>query len=694
MLLSPNMNASCDSRRSGVPRSPFCLALSVALLGALATPALAKHVRHAPRAQDEAKTHTAQEADLLRVNGKAEAFLMSRDAIRVGDSAKLARLAPQVRGYPLEPYLQFWQVRYRLEDRSPEELRAFLERNEGTVLAEQLRLDWLKLLGSRAQWQLFAEQRARLVNDDPDIACYALQSRGREAGDEALVEPLKVFWLAPRDLPEGCVAVAQQLRASGRLGSESIWQRFRVLSEAGRAMTARRLVEWLPPSEAPSMRRLEQAFDQPLKVLIQPGSLESRAARELLLVAYAQVARSDPSQAAGRFTEALRAGAMRESFSAEERAYVWGQIAAAAARKHMPEALDWFSQADETALSDDQLAWRVRSALRAGAWRDVSAAIERMSARARADSCWAYWQARSLKAQGRSEEARNQFAALAGETNYYGRLAAEEIGLPMQLPPKAPAVTQAELNEAAAVPGLQRALALFALGMRTEGIREWNWALRGMDDRRLLAAAELASANEIWDRAIATADRTFSLHDFSLRYPAPHREIFAEQARMRALDEPWVLGLVRQESRFIAAAKSSAGAAGLMQLMPATARWVARQLGMKSYSSAKIHSIDLNAAMGTYYLRHVLDSLDGQPVLASAAYNAGPNRARAWLDAKPLEGAIYIESIPFGETRDYVKKVMTNAVYYSAVLGGRPFSLKEKLGFVARRSMVAANVGP
>jgi len=360
----------------------------------------------------------------------------------------------------------------------------------------------------------------------------------------------------------------------------------------------------------------------------------------------------------------------------------------------MPEAVDWFAAADDTALNDDQLGWRVRIALRTGSWSEVRTAVERMTPRGRSEPTWIYWQALALKALGNTEDANGLFALIAGDANYYGRLASEELGLALQLPPKAPAPTSEELEQAASVPGLQRALALFALGMRIEGVREWNWALRGMDDRQLLAAAELAFDNEIWDRAIFTADRTFSLHDFSLRYPAPHREIFSEQARARSLDVSWVLGLVRQESRFIAAARSSAGAAGLMQLMPSTARWVARKLGLKNFSPAKVTSIDLNATMGTYYLRRVLDDLDGQPVLAAAAYNAGPGRARAWLDANPMEGAIYVESIPFGETRDYVKKVMTNALYYTAVLGGSKLSLKERLGLVGRRSTLALSDTP
>ena len=230
-------------------------------------------------------------------------------------------------------------------------------------------------------------------------------------------------------------------------------------------------------------------------------------------------------------------------------------------------------------------------------------------------------------------------------------------------------------------PGLQRALALYRLEMRTEGLREWLWAIRGMDDRALLAAAELARSREIWDRAINTADRTLKEHNFSVRYLAPYREVLAGAAKERALDEPLVLGLVRQESRFMSFAKSTVGASGLMQLMPATAAWVARKMGMSDYAWSRVHQPDVNARLGTFYLRQVLDELGGSPVVAAAAYNAGPGRARRWRDEKPLEGAIYAENIPFNETRDYAKKVMSNSIYYAALLG-EVRSLKARLGMV------------
>jgi soluble lytic murein transglycosylase len=319
-----------------------------------------------------------------------------------------------------------------------------------------------------------------------------------------------------------------------------------------------------------------------------------------------------------------------------------------------------------------------------GNWSEVKVAIDAMTPLARAESTWTYWLGRAAQQQGRNDEARQLFVRIAAEHSFYGRLAAEEVGQTLSLP-RAAAIEARESQAAANHPRLRRALALFERNMRVEGVREWNWALRGMDDRQLLAAADLARSNKVWDRAINTADRTQQTHDYSLRFLAPYREALGREARAQSVEEPFVLGLVRQESRFIAEVKSGVGAAGLMQLMPATARWVAKRVGMHDFHWSRVTEVDINARLGTYYLRQVLSELDSHPVLASAAYNAGPGRARNWRGDRPLEGAIYAESIPFNETRDYVKKVMSNTVYYAAVLGGEARSLKSRLGTVAAR---------
>jgi soluble lytic murein transglycosylase len=221
--------------------------------------------------------------------------------------------------------------------------------------------------------------------------------------------------------------------------------------------------------------------------------------------------------------------------------------------------------------------------------------------------------------------------------------------------------------------------------MRYEGALEWAWTVKDYDDRQLLSAAVLASQAGWYERAIHTAERTRILHDFSLRFPAPYRDVMREYTDELDLDEAWVYGLIRQESRFVVTARSSAGAGGLMQLMPSTAKWIAKRLGLKEHHSELVNSVETNISMGTYYLRQMMDSLDNLPVLASAGYNAGPRRADRWRDVKPLEGEIYVETIPYPETRGYVKKVMSNTMYYARLFGQNVVSLRDRLGTVPAR---------
>jgi soluble lytic murein transglycosylase len=313
-----------------------------------------------------------------------------------------------------------------------------------------------------------------------------------------------------------------------------------------------------------------------------------------------------------------------------------------------------------------------------------------MSPRFAVQPDWTYWLGRSLAAQGRTEGAKALYLRIAGQSNFYGNMADEELGRLITVPPRASPPTAAELAEVEANPGLRRALATLRVpqgDLRVEGVREWVWNLRGMDDRQLLAAADFARRQGVWDRAINTADRTVAQHDYGLRYLAPFRDQVGPKARQLALDDGWVYGLMRQESRFVMNARSPVGAQGLMQLMPATAHWVAKKIGLADYHSSRVTEMDTNVTLGTNYLKMVLESLDNHPVLASAAYNAGPGRAKRWRADRALEGAIYAETIPFNETRDYVKKVMSNAIYYAALFEKKPQSLKARLGVIRPRGI-------
>jgi soluble lytic murein transglycosylase len=420
--------------------------------------------------------------------------------------------------------------------------------------------------------------------------------------------------------------------------------------------------------------------------------------KELVTLALVRLAVKDPDAAALE-VDKLR---WKTQLSVEERSWVWGVIGKSAAMRLSDQSLAYFMQGQDKLMHADHLAWKVRTALRAGNWEQVAAATEAMSDNQRREAVWAYWRARALlalvKTPADGVEAQRLLQSVAGVRGFYELLAQEELGSLMSPPPAPEPLTEDEKTAASGNPGLQRALAAIAIGMRAEGVREWNYSTNlhtpgGMSDRELLAAADLACHNEVWDRCINTSDRTKSVVDLAQRFPMPHKKAVLERSRAIGLDPAYVYGLIRQESRFVTDARSGVGAAGLMQVMPATASWTARKIGLVSFKPHQIAERDTNIAIGTGYLKLVLDDFAGSMPMAAAAYNAGPSRPRAWrgqTGAPMLEAAIWAENVPFSETRDYVKKVLANTTIYAAMISGQAQSLKARLGQVGPRDGVLA----
>ena len=623
-------------------------------------------------------------ASSLASAGSDEQFVAARDAFRAGELAKLERLAGELKDHELWPYVEYFQLRSQLEKADNGTLAAlgdFLARQDKTYIAEKLRGDWLRILAKQKRWSEFEAEFPKISQAEPDLACYGLQSR-LSRGDTRALDDALTLWKNTVETPETCSPVLDALVSAQRVNSDDVWERVRRLVDAGKLGGAWNTAQYLPEAQVPSRKLWDQATDKSMVFLTKLGPQfgQQRLQKELALVALQRVAKNDPAMAAQRLD------LLEAQLPAADRAWAWGQIGWRGAQRHFPEALEWYRRGSEQALGNEAQAWKVRAALRTQDWHLVRHAIEAMPAAQAAEPAWTYWLGRSYKASGRADLATPLFERIAGQANFYGNLAEEELGRPIRVPPTARPLSREELARAGDNLAIRRALALFRAGLRFEGTKEWSWGLRGMDDRELLAAAEIARRSDIFDRAIAAADRTKNEHDYNLRYLAPFDDQVRPVARQQQLDDAWVYGLMRQESRFVTNAKSSVGASGLMQLMPATARWVAKKIGLKDYDHGKVTNTDVNVLLGTSYLRLVLESLDNHPVLASAAYNAGPGRAQKWRAAQPLEGAIYAETIPFTETRDYVKKVMSNSVYYAALFNGnRPQSLKTRLGTVSPR---------
>ncbi|MDH4481228.1 MAG: transglycosylase SLT domain-containing protein [Rhodoferax sp.] len=627
-----------------------------------------------------------------------QAVLDMAQAYKQRDLQRMNSLRPAAQGSVLEPWAAYWELSARLDTASKTEIEGFLSRWAGSYQEDRLRADWLLQLGRNREWPVFRQQYpVYRMGDDRAIACYALWNDWQANGTH-VAAPVQDLWLAQREPDEACAWVAQELINTKKMSAQSAWVRARLGMENDRLRVATQAVGVLNEQWVKTVNTI---YLNPGKYLEDKLTALRPQTREFVSLALIRQAYLEPQDAAIEI-EKLR---WRTQLTAEERSWVWGVIGKRAAQKGQNTALGFFSKGRFDQMHEDHLLWAARAALRAGQWAQVQQAIASLPATLRNEPSWVYWHARAVLAQRPGEVVRKlalaELQSIAGVRGFYEQLALEELGQRSSAPPRPPPPTTEEKDAARQNPGLQRALYAIALGLRSEGVREWNYSTNlhtkgGMDDRSLLAAADLACSAEVWDRCINTSERTKGFIDMEQRFPMPFKAAVTARAQSIGLEPAYVYGLIRQESRFIMDAKSGVGASGLMQVMPATAKWTAKKIGLNDFTPAKITERDTNIAIGTGYLKLVLDSFGGSMPLAAAAYNAGPSRARLWRGpsgSPTLEAAIWAENIPFHETRDYVKKVLSNTTLYAAVLSGQPQSVKVRLGFVGPVDAAVPEIG-
>ena len=625
------------------------------------------------------------------ITQNSDLALDARDALRRRDAARLLALRDITASqrHLLASWIDYWELGNRLATAQQSELDAFYARWPASYVEDRLRNDWLLELGKRRDWANFAREMPRFrMNDDREVTCYALLVEHQNAPGSKAAAGFKArafeAWVAQRDLDDGCNLMATTLHEAKVFGNDDAWQRARLAAEAGRM----RVVRAAAALAAPTLQtQVANALDKPALYLNAGATTTARAQAEITTLALIRVAANEPDVAAAALTEKWQQRLPRDLS-----AWAWSQAGRNAALRLASNAVEHYRTAwteagrasivQAPAWSDDTFAWATRAALRmangAERWPTVQRTIDHLSEAERREPAWRYWSARAQRetaapgAAGDKQrtQALTMLRQLSGELHFYGKLASEDLGQPFAVQPRPLPLTPEEKTLAREHAGLARALRLIELGLRGEGVREWNFSLRGMTDRRLLAAADLACEKEVWDRCINTSDRTRNEIDLEQRFPMPFRDDVVAQAKNIGLDPAYVYGLIRQESRFIMDARSHVGASGLMQVMPATARWTAKKIGLP-FTDALIADRATNLKIGTAYLKLVLDDFDGSQAMAAAAYNAGPSRPRRWREGATLEPAIWAENIPFAETRDYVKKVLSNATVYSSLLAGK-----------------------
>ena len=604
-------------------------------------------------------------------------YEQAKKALRAGNIKKFNELADGIRDYVLYPYLQYNYLRTRLAKASSEEIAGFINTYPDFPETDSLRTKWLKKLARNRDWQTFYDNYT--TQDDPTLQCNDLIARMALHKDALLLEDIRSVWLSGSSLPPDCDPAFKLLEKSDLMKNDLVWQRIELAMNKGNTGLVRSLLRLLDDYYRGWAEKWIKVHNSPEKYTKSPDFADSTLAREVLLYGIHRLARININKAIDNWQSLQE----RYNFLPGERAETDKIIAVYAARKKNPKTVELMDEVVPYQVDDEVLHWRIIIALKNRNWRKLAQWTEGIPADEDLKYRWFYWHARALEQLGETEKAKRIYKSIASSREYYGFLAADRLGIKYNMGhvplPKDPV----EQNKIRTMPGIERAAELRAIGKKYDARREWNNSLRYMTSYQKEIAATLATDWGWHDLAIVSLGSARSYNDLEIRFPIPYESLISKNAHKRQLDPGWVYALVRSESAFIEDIKSPAGALGLMQVMPQTGRETARQLGWKHFHTNDLLDADKNVPIGSTYLKNMLDRFNGNMTLATAAYNAGPQRVKSWLPKSGcMDSDIWVEEIPFDETRTYVSRVMFFASIYDWRLHRKAMPLHQRMADV------------
>lgn len=605
-------------------------------------------------------------------------FARAQQQLDAGDNAAFTRTLKKLQGYPLHDYLIFQQLRQDWNSREPRRrdvssLNAFEKRTQHKSLTRRLTRILQTRYAETDQWELFlGVSKSRLAARRPCTTVRALHETGQltQWNEQALE-----LWVQPRKPHVLCARVLAELEKKKTPPVPAIWEKIYQSMEENKPSYAKAMLSYLASRDRNLVRRWIDAEDQPEKLLksdlISENTVLNRRIVADLLIDWS---RKDTLSAVEHWLS------IRDDYSFYEDRYhdTHRALVMRAAYRGLPEAQGWL---EDTIAREDDLElqeWRVRLALRAEDWPAVLENIARLPAEEQQEDHWAYWIARAQEKTGREAEANALFAELAELQSYYGFLSADRLGLDYAIYDEPITPDSSLLSRLSSEPALVRAREFQFVNLPNESRREWNNWMQGKEVDEIAASAVLANRWQLHDRAIFAAGVSEQRRAISLRFPLLYRSEVAQASMDHRIEPAWIFGVMRRESAYIRDIRSGAGAVGLMQLMPRTAKYVAELLGEKNWRG-DLTDAKTNIRFGTSYLRHVMDRFDDHQVLATASYNAGPHRVNQWLRDAEIDADLWIDTIPFTETRRYVRAVLAYAAIYEHHLTGESQRLSNKL---------------
>lgn len=599
------------------------------------------------------------------------------------EAGKRDAVPPELADYPLTPYLHAALLRRELIQapgpKNDAAIVAWLDRHAALPMADDLRRDWLRRVARRKDWRTVYDHYR--TTGSASLQCHYLHARTRIEAAEKVEPAAMERWLSGTSQPDACDPVFAWLDARGLLTDDRIYERMMLAMDARQSGLVRYLMRKLPEQR----RGYARAW----------LAMRANPAGEIARIARAGRLRNDDE--AGLLQTGLKTLAWRDSDKAHAalqsltgvrgidgalRARLQRDVALGLAYDRDPRGFALFADGAvrDGILGPKAREWRVRSALYQGQWADVQRWIEAMPADQRKESTWRYWLARALEMAGQRTAARDIYQRLARERSYYGYLAADRLGVNYAID-HSPVTPDPEAQASfAQLAGVVRAREWFLLDRPAEAREEWVAVVADLDRTAQQQAALVADAWGWHEQAIITLARSKYWDDMHVRYPLPHADDVDRLARQTAVPHDFIWGIARSESLFARDARSGAGAYGLMQLLPATARRVARGAGLEYRGRASLYQPDVNLTLGTQYLADLLERFDGSLPFAAAAYNAGEHRVDRWRPAGDKDAAIWVENIPYTETRLYVQKVLKHMTGFAWRRTGRPVPVTTRLG--------------
>jgi soluble lytic murein transglycosylase len=589
-----------------------------------------------------------------------------------------------LRAYVLYPYLRAARLARALahakgawQEADAATAEFLAQAGEGPV-ALDLRRAWLASLARRASWEVFLDQY-EVAAATPVLECQRLNARIARQDTTGLAAEIRARWLTGHRLPTECEPAFQWLRAQGELPAELVVQRAELLLDNGLASFARIVAARLPAEAAAPLLERAQFIESPARMLDAfVRDARRDVPRAVLLQAWSRLARNSPDEAVARYRALLERMPTRED--AHELAL---PLAKGLAWDRKSEALDYFKRVPSGALDLVGREWWARAAMWAGDWEEVRAAIAAMPPKEQADWPWLYWTARAAEQQGEKDTARTLYTAALTGDNYYSAMAAARLGERVVPRLEPMPLDVAKVETIAALEAFRRVRELALAGMRDLATNEWHYGYSLLPEDQRLQAIHLAARWEIHDVAVALATSHGRFNDYTLLYPQPHGAEVAAAAKLTDLEPHLLYGVLRQESLFRTDAASSAGALGIAQLTPATARETARRWSLPTPSRADLFDPKVSITLGAARLAELRERFGSELPLALGAYNAGEAAAARWLPPRETERDVWIENIPYNETRAYVRRVLWHSLVYRWLETGQPQSTRDWVGEIA-----------